>query len=107
MFYTGQKVVCIDARGTNSANVPELVEQQIYTVLWCGELPNTLFNWLYRLGLVWHSPCYLRLHEIRRPFIAEVAQELPFCAARFRPVVTRRTDISIFTEMLDRTRELV
>lgn len=107
IFHAGQKIVCIDARGTNSCGRQELIEQRIYTVVWCGALSPAIFTYMRSRGLLWCAPSYVRLFEFQRPVIVQLGEELPFSAERFRPVVSRRTDISIFTEMLDRTRELV
>lgn len=48
----------------------------------------------------------LRFEEIRNPRILRAFQEYEchFQADCFRPVVTRKTDISIFTRMLDQTK---
>lgn len=86
MFRVGQKVVCIDAKRTNSRNYPELVEGNVYTVAWVG---------------VYYQALCVRLCEVRR-----AANNKPFYAKRFRPAVDRPTDISVFTNLI-RSRELV
>lgn len=79
LFKVGQKVVCINAcngapfdkYGAGAAN--GLVEGQIYTVL-----------------------------GIRDEFISvDKVNRNAWYADRFRPLVERKTDISIFTKMLD------
>jgi hypothetical protein len=80
-FRVGQKVVCVDSATRFIPGSTGLVEGAIYTVietgvgLFCGEL------WIT---------------------VAEVAarSDEGFFANRFRPVVERKTDISIFKKML-------
>ena len=86
MFYVGQKVVCVDdgpSGFTGRAN-RVLTKGQIYTV-------SKSWEHAYR-----GAPVVL---------LAEVDPDKPyhecFSAARFRPVVDRKTDISIFTAMLN------
>lgn len=73
-FRVGQKVVCVDAMPCTTT----LVENAIYTV-----------DRIYPLGIV--------VVEIPAP------GNNGFFFRRFRPVVERKTDISIFTEMLTKT----
>jgi hypothetical protein len=85
MFNIGQKVVCVDDGGT------VLVERgRIYTVHGIGASP--------KLGLA-----MLWLDEVLGADI-ELAG---MYARRFRPIVERKTDISIFTKMLIDKREFV
>lgn len=84
-FRVGQKVVCVDAAG---ASPGRLVLNEIYTVKGVARCPG---NWRGKPG-PWIS---LTLYE------TEAAECFNgFCAQRFRPVVSRPTDISIFTKML-------
>lgn len=91
MFRVGQKVVCVDARDTNSHGLPEIVEGGVYTIRWVGVDD-------YKLCV--------RLVEVPRNALAPPFTtppeflDWPFYASRFRPVVERKTDISIFTAML-------
>jgi hypothetical protein len=89
-FRVGQKVVCVDADfsmygGKAPPNLP--VEGGTYTLR--GSVTNGLCIW-WRLG------------EISNPTRdTELGiMEPAFAARRFRPVVERKTDISIFKKML-------
>lgn len=83
-FRVGQKVVCVRAAGNHM-----LSEGQVYTV------------------------SGIATHRDGRPsvFLAEVVHDwtphIPFYADRFRHIVEKKTDISIFTAMLDKTPERV
>jgi hypothetical protein len=102
-FRVGQKVVCMDAaphakyspwKVRLGASMDGLKDRAIYTVRAVN---------LYR-----GQPC-IYLAEIARsldPNIPE-AGEPGYSPKRFRPVVERKTDISIFTAMLDKTPERV
>ena len=101
-FYVGQKVVCIDDGSDEKYNIPRedmeywgdldgLTRGHVYTVRALGAWGE------YATGNVW-------LVEIVRPLDCDYSLqfgEAPFAAARFRPVVERKTDISIFTAMLN------
>ena len=91
-FRVGQKVVCVDAGSTgkytpwrHSDDVHGLTEGVVYTIRAVGSFRGLRDN-------VW-------LAEIHRPLCA--GREYPYAAARFRPVVERKTDISVFTAMLN------
>ena len=83
-FYVGQKVCCID--------------NSLTTGIWCGDIPKVgtiytvrgieecIFTHVGQAGLI--------LEEIVNAYNA------PYFAERFRPLVERETDISIFTKML-------
>lgn len=103
-FHVGQKVVCVDDDETRyrvfaaaglhfDGNLNGLKKGAVYTVRAVGHYapyPGLLCLWLV---------------EIERPIIhliQIVHGEAPYVAARFRPVVERKTDISIFVAMLDR-----
>lgn len=89
-FKVRQKVVCINAKGGfinlcgEVIDSHELTEGAIYTIRSIGMFDGVLA---------------VRLQEItrRKP---DNRWDLPFRADRFRPLVERKTDISIFTEML-------
>ncbi len=91
MFRVGQKVVCVDASRLR-ARAP-LKKGAVYTVRWAGQRPTD-----HEPGIMveefscWHSRHHL---------------EWSFRATRFRPVVDRPTDISIFTRMLTDADEKV
>jgi hypothetical protein len=98
-FHVGQKVVCVDDDATHflhlartglriSGSLDGLKKGTVYTVRAAGyreSFPGVLCVWL---------------EEIIRP--ATFFGEAPYIAARFRPVVERKTCISVFTAMLDR-----
>jgi hypothetical protein len=101
-FYVGQKVVCVDAGGhdryvprgfKSSREMHGLTEGRVYTVRWVGP---ALFG---VMGI--------RVDEIIRPDCPIFGREAAFAAARFRPVVERKTDISLFTAMLNPKRDRV
>jgi len=87
-FHVGQKVVCVDDRETNLIGLWREgfrpVKGKVYTVSATGLThpfdPQEL-------------PCILVEELSRRVFE-------PIWAHRFRPIVSRKTDISIFTKML-------
>jgi hypothetical protein len=95
-FRVGQKVVCIRANGVDPLGIiASLVLGATYTIrgIECEYRPDGAGLWLEELRnpiWQWHGT---------RP------SEASFCASRFRPVVERPTDISIFTRMLDPVRE--
>jgi hypothetical protein len=87
MFKVGQKVVCVDINGAGrypGYTYPEL--KTVYTV-------RELFN-CPRHGHL----CMLLVEIINE---ARAGLEPGFGAHRFRPVVDRTTDISIFNRILD------
>lgn len=95
MFRVGQKVVCVDSKLPTHArnrNMDGLTEGAIYTIratdVWCWV--NDRYDGVY-------------LVEIVRAVVpgCEHEPEVPFWKHRFRPVVERKTDISIFTAMLN------
>jgi hypothetical protein len=88
-FHVGQKVVCV-----NSAGAKNLVEGHVYTVTWIG-------NWPARSGLDGAIVMTgLSLAEVE-------AEGIGFDARRFRPLVTRKTDISVFKAMLKPSKATV
>lgn len=81
MFYVGQKVVCVDVSvGAAGLPVRTISLGDIYTVTGCRKFGSTEAIWVAEA-----KPEY---------------EEWGFYAYRFRPVVERKTDISIFTDML-------
>ena len=76
MFRVGQKVVCVNAAGFESF----IARGSVYQI----RSINIEF------GQIW-----LRLAEI-----APRVDQAGFCSTRFRPLVERKTDISIFKAML-------
>lgn len=87
-FHVGQKVVCVDARAIEPFTgahgmLGDLALGSIYSVASISRDGN---------GVVLH------LNEILRP------SNKGYYAVRFRPVIERKTDISIFTAMLTPNR---
>lgn len=88
LFRVGQKVVCVDADGA-----PELTEGRVYTIR--EILPPALLPWRGEQRLA----VGILLDEVQPPHpFTELAP------MRFRPAVERKTDISIFTEILNGQR---
>ena len=78
MFRVGQKVVCVNALGTRGLVVGKE----------------------YEVSYVHHDHC-IAVGFDPRPLDYHIA----YSSGRFRPIVERKTDISIFTEMLNPTRK--
>lgn len=91
MFRIGQKVVCVRGPlGNSDAPYKPKVGQiytirEIYTDHPCPELGAAL-----------------RFEELRNPMNPFHKKEYGFYACRFRPVVEKKTDISVFEEILRR-----
>jgi len=81
-FRVGQKVVCVDAHGNATITL-----NSVYTV-------SGLFDGFPsgRPGIF-----LVEVHEAHNKF--------PFFAHRFRPIVSRKTDISCFTVLLNPSKE--
>lgn len=99
MFYPGQKVVCVDsgARGDRDPFLPgeAIVEGQVYTVL---------RSYIWNDPLAGFQPCKCCwLFEVRRceGAVDTFGPDVGYGQDRFRPLVSRPTDISIFTSLLD------
>lgn len=100
----GDRVVCVDASGTNLCGIDELEEGKVYTIAWIGSYPHAILGEF--VGV--------RLEGVSRPGLTEeecawfaAFGESPFGPNRFRPVQTRKTDISIFTALLNTQDELI
>ncbi len=90
MFRIGQKIVCVDAANRKFGGIP-LVEGKIYTIR--GFCENI------------HGEIGLLLEEVKASYPPlENGQERGFYQNRFRPVVERKTDISVSTKMLKTER---
>lgn len=86
MFRVGQKVVCVDVSPSRAGRPSELVLGEVYEVTGLDSLPDSFGSLgVYIAGLP------------DQPFARHAGS---YRATRFRPVVERKTDISIFTEML-------
>ena len=89
MFYVGQKVVCVNANNTPGRVWYEgeaLVEDAVYTVA--------------HVMLDQDGDLVLDFQELTRSPIARAHGMIGYHVRRFRPIVERKTDISIFTDML-------
>lgn len=91
MFRVGQKVVCVDAEfeaiaANYFSSLP--ARDEIYTVRAIGKLPSDMQPGIALVEIIGNE----------QPF--SPIGEWGFEATRFRPFVERKTDISIFTEML-------
>lgn len=89
-FRIGQKVVCVDARGRFCAETQPVLNA-IYTIS--------------GLHVDEDGDLICHLVEIARSDSAKQQWNNPnlgYDTRRFRPVIERKTDISIFTEMLTR-----
>ena len=97
-FRRSMKVVCVDAENYGGylplflrirdrvGDMDGLTEGAIYTVADCID---------------WFGAPMLLLAEIQRPLAGKSPFYAPgFMAARFRPVVDRKFDLSIFTKLL-------
>jgi hypothetical protein len=106
MFQIGQKVVCVNDGPPSRCG--EVING--YTVI--NEMDGLKNGAVYTIrgfGICWDTQRPgLFLNEIVRPLDYD-GTETPFDRRRFRPAVQRKTDISIFKEMLapKRIRELV
>lgn len=91
MFRIGQRVVCVNDRWItlNGENVPRA--KKIYTVR------------SINAGCVNQESTYIRLIEVRNPPIqyANAYCEAAFDVEGFRPLIEKKTDISIFTKLLN------
>ncbi len=92
MFKVGQKVVCIKDSPWKSCTLGEITPQLgcIYTIRSIN--PGSI-----NLGKI-----FLRFDEIKNKHFrySDGFGEAQFISSSFRPVVERKTDISIFTSML-------
>ena len=96
-FHVGQKIVCVDDDVFEGDPQRRLFTGQIYTVARTYPQGSTSGNTKrYGPGV----PC-IDLLEVQR------VDHVPYAAARFRPVVERKTDISIFQAMLSPSDERV
>ena len=96
-FRVGQKVVCIDdeeREGPGEYTVLP-VKGRVYTV-------RGVASWQWNSGV---SGVGVYLEELYRPLTS--FGEAPWGCDRFRPVVERKTDISIFKAMLTPSKEQV
>lgn len=84
-FHIGQRIVCIDAGPSDKGVRSGLVKGRIYTI-------SGIFDHWDGLGL--------QLNEILTPNAPLLIHFPAWRAERFRPIIERKTDISIFTAIL-------
>lgn len=89
MFHVGQKVVCVDTSGLPSF-LSKLIKGKIYTVR--GFVLGICRDWSVGEGIT--------LMEMKNPPTPS-GQENGFDPSRFRPIDDRKTDISVFTALLN------
>lgn len=100
MFRIGQEVICIKSwvlrPGVGYGHEKLPVAGVTYHIREIG----------IGLHLGWPAALAVRLEEIVNPigYYSEGEFEPAFAANRFRPIIKRKTDISIFTEMLMGTK---
>lgn len=95
-FRVGQRVVCVDdtiARGYGDENYPK--RGDIYTIRAIMPFLSECGEAMFLLHEVTNS-----VRDYRTDDYSLVRTEKPFGARRFRPLIERKTDISIFTAML-------
>lgn len=80
-FHVGQKVVCVDDSPNRLGEECPVKRGPIYIVS--------------DVGMAWDGP-YLNIEGVRL-----ARQYFGFAVERFRPIVEKKTDISIFTAMLN------
>lgn len=102
-FHIGQKIVCVNNEiiVPRAQDISGLTRGAIYTIRWIGEFPWEPDRCV-GLGT--------RLVEINRGHESSYNPKFydyPFALLRFRPLLERKTDISIFTSMLKPTKEFV
>lgn len=91
-FRVGQKVVCVDGSPTPNRRGVPLIKGNTYTVVGTNNEPDTRGQAIAVAEVDASHSSYLTGF---------------FYSSRFRPVVEKKTDISIFTEMLKpKQREL-
>ena len=102
-FHVGQKVVCVSGPERDPPR-PELNPLSYWIPNW----PQTGAKYTIR-GIDREGFEGLLLEEIRNPLrpFAEGHGEARFDPDRFRPIVEKKTDISIFTKMLKRENDRV
>lgn len=93
MFYVGQKVVCVDDRPARDGFPMPIARGSVYTVARFD--PSFCLDGHQSLELIEVTPP-------ARPFFTAA-----FRATRFRPLVKRKTDISVFKTLLRPVDELV
>jgi hypothetical protein len=98
MFYVGQKVVCV------AEGIWKSFREQGFSVPVRGGIYTIRESYICPYGNI----PGIRLIEVRNPrCVGPLELEIGFYPQEFRPVVERKTDISIFTRMLNPSQEKV
>jgi hypothetical protein len=90
-WHVGMKVVCVDDDADWTYHAP-IKAGQTYTIRSVWPHPYTA-----EIGVC--------LREVTNPVHPEAGIEIGYEARRFRPLVARKTDISIFTQMLTGSKQ--
>lgn len=96
-WHVGMKVVCVDDAPTFGHHL--LAKGHVYTIASIGHATGIFKDRCVRNELV------VALEEVRAICRDGTPHDSGFAASRFRPVQTRKTDISIFTALLHRQSE--
>lgn len=101
-FTIGQKVVCVDhMNNSKTSKLPEIQKGRTYKIREIG------IQEVEGVG-IFDDEITLWLEGISRPYkTPSGAADIGFRCSRFRPVVERKTDISIFKAMLNPSKEQV
>ena len=86
-WYVGMKVVTISVHAIDEP------------------LPHPQLGDVYTVGKIWHSGKEVMIDLLEIPFPGGDGWDPGYRARGFRPVERRKTDISIFTDMLTKTKE--
>lgn len=95
-FHVGQKVVCVDDAWTDLLDHERCLKRgAIYIVRWVGA---------FTYGI--ETRLCIRVEGIHRGFdpwqpFDQDSYDMPFWSRRFRPIVEKKTDISVFTALLN------
>lgn len=95
-FYIGQRVECVDA------------DPECGRIFWPGE--QLRLGQIYTVAAIVDNPsgyAAIAIREVPRHSIAVSHGYRGFKASRFRPIVERKTDISIFKAMLNPSKQEV
>ena len=100
MFYVGQKVICVDA-SISDKYLPAVPSYNS----WVNDLDGLTEGVVYTIAGTadFFGAPVVFVAEIKRPPHSD-GSESGYAAARFRPVVQKKTDISVFTKMLKDTK---
>lgn len=105
-FHVGQKVVCVDVSATLQGRVVRRRDGNLAPIV--GGLDGLRKGAVYTIDAI-DPPSYPGACDENELVLAEINRGHCICrgfrASRFRPVHERKTDISVFTAMLDPARK--